>query len=285
MSATVGEALTRTTAALAAAGIEAPRREARILVEHVLGQDGVAFTHPERPLSDDKGRVLAGFVARRAAREPWSRIIGQREFWSLNFRLSADTLDPRPDSETLIQATLDALPDRRAALSVLDLGTGSGCLLLALLSELPNATGLGTDISPGALTTAAQNAHDLGLANRARFIESDWGNSVTGRFDVILVNPPYIADRVIDTLEPEVAHWDPRRALAGGADGLDAICALAPDIQKLLSPQGLMAMEVGAGQDRAAEAILSEFALVTVARPTDLSNVVRCLLMRSTRTR
>jgi release factor glutamine methyltransferase len=281
----VGELLNEATAALIGAGIPEPRREARIILAHALGVDQASlFGHPERVVDPVRAERFAALLARRRAREPWSRIVGVREFWSLPFRLSADTLDPRPDSETLIQAVLDALPNRNAALSVLDLGTGSGCLLLALLSELPRATGLGVDISPGAVATAAGNAQALGLADRARFVVGDWNKGVTGLFDVILINPPYIPDGAIDALEPEVARWEPRRALAGGADGLDVIRALAPDLPKLVAPRGLIAVELGAGQDDAAAAIFAAAGLAIFARPPDLSGEVRCLLMRPTGT-
>ncbi len=279
--ATVVAALTAAAATLAAAGIEDGRREARLLMAHLLGIDQAAvFARPERPLTMDQVVAFDVLVARRARREPLSRIAGTREFWSLPFRLTADTLDPRPDSETLIQAALDALPDRSAALSVLDLGTGSGCLLLALLSELPNATGLGVDLSPGAVAGAAANARLLGLAGRARFAVSDWGQSVTGRFDVILVNPPYIAIKDIPGLEPEVREWDPKLALGAGADGLDAVRILAPQLVQLIDNTGFIIVELGAGQDAAAAAIFEAAGLAVTGRPRDLGGVVRCLLMR-----
>lgn len=279
--ATVGGALTAAAAALAAAGIDDGRREARLLMAHLLGIDQAAvFARPERILTVDQAQAFDAMVARRARREPLSRIVGLREFWSLPFRLTADTLDPRPDSETLIQAALDALPDRSAPLSVLDLGTGSGCLLLALLSELPNAVGLGVDLSPGAAVAAAGNAQALGLAGRARFAVGDWGQGLAGRFDVILVNPPYIATDDVAGLDPEVREWDPRRALEAGADGLDAIRTLAPQLTQLVDNHGFIIVELGAGQDREAAAIFAAAGLEVIARPKDLGGVVRCLLMR-----
>jgi release factor glutamine methyltransferase len=281
---TVGEALAAAAAPLAAAGIENPRREARLLIAHVLGRDGggplSVFSRPERPWSEGEARSLDVLVGRRAAREPLSRIVGEREFWSLPFKLSPDTLDPRPDSETLIEAALDAIPDRAAPLQVLDLGTGSGCLLLALLSELPAAWGLGVDLSPGAAATAAANATALGLAGRAKFIVGDWLAALAGRFDVILINPPYIPAGEIAALEPEVAHWDPALALAGGADGLAAIRALAPDLPHHIENQGIIVMELGAGQADDASALCTACGLEVIARPHDLSGITRCLLMR-----
>ncbi len=224
MWSTVGAALTDATAKLTAAGIDDGRREARLLLAHALRLDTAAiFSRPERPLSVAEADAIAALLDRRAAREPLSRIVGMREFWSLPFRLTPDTLDPRPDSETLVQAVLDEIPDHAAPRRILDLGTGSGCLLLALLSELPQAWGLGIDLNPGAARAAADNAFALGLNGRSAFVAGDWGQALDTRFDVILANPPYIPASEIDGLDPEVKHWDPSLALAGGKDGLDAL--------------------------------------------------------------
>jgi len=279
---TVATVLAEAAAALAGAGIGDARREARLLLARVLGLDPASlFGRPERPLDETEQDAFATALARRLRREPVSRILGGREFWSLPFCLSPDTLDPRPDSETLVQAVLDTLPDRAARLAILDLGTGTGCLLLALLSELPNAWGLGVDIAPGAAATAAGNARNLGLADRAGFAVGDWTAALVGRFDAILINPPYIPDGAIAGLEPEVARWDPRRALAGGCDGLDAIRTVTSDLAKLLSDQGVIAMEVGAGQDDEAAAVAAASGLTVIARKRDLGGGVRCMLMRA----
>jgi release factor glutamine methyltransferase len=278
---TAGDLLADAAAKLTLAGIEDARREGRMILAHALGLDVAAiFGRPERAVSPEEAETFASLVARRAAREPWSRILGVREFWSLPFQLTQDTLDPRPDSETLVRAVLDALPDHQAPLRLLDLGTGSGCLLLALLSELPAAWGLGVDLSPGAAEAAQANARALGFGRRAAFLAGDWAWSLVGAFDAIVVNPPYIAAADIAGLEPEVARWDPVRALAGGADGLDSIRALMPEIARLLAPGGLAAVELGAGQADAANTIAMASGLAVFARPTDLHNVERCLLMR-----
>ena len=280
-SRTVGEAMAAAAPALVAAGLADGRREARLLLAYLLGVDaGTIFGHPERQLSAAELSRFAALVGRRAAREPLSRITGVREFWSLPFALSPDTLDPRPDSETLVQAALDAIPDRAAPLAVLDLGTGSGCLLLALLSELPGAWGIGVDISPGAAATAAANAASLGLGRRAHFVVGDWTQALAGRFDVVLINPPYIPAGTIDNLEPEVARWDPRRALAGGEDGLAAVWALAPVLPHYIQNQGIIVMELGAGQEVGAARLCTAAGLEIVARPPDLSGLTRCLVMR-----
>jgi len=271
----------RTAAALARAGIEDARAEARRLVGYALGKNAAfVFAHPEWRWGAREDSTLAALVARRAGREPLSRILGAREFWSLEFRLSPDTLDPRPESETLVEALLDAVPDRAARLNVLDLGTGSGCLLLALLSELPNAWGLGIDLAPGAAATALLNAARLGLGGRACFAVGDWAAAIGTKFDLVAVNPPYVAEGTIAGLEPEVANWDPILALAAGADGLGAIRALASHLPKIVSDQGIIAMEVGAGQEAAAARIASAAGLEIIARKNDLSGVPRCLLMR-----
>lgn len=281
MTTTVGAALAEAAAKLAAAGVEDGRREARLLLAHALKLDAAAiFSRPERTLLEGETRAVDAVVARRAAREPLSRITGTREFWSLPFHLTPDTLDPRPDSETLVQAVLDRIPDRAAPRRVLDLGTGSGCLLLALLSELPNAWGLGVDLNPGAACAAADNARALGLDRRSAFIAGDWGQAVGARFDTILINPPYIPEGEIAGLEPEVRRWDPMLALSGGKDGLDAIRVLAANLPQLVDKNGVIAMELGAGQDDTAAKIFTAAGLEVLCHPTDLHGVVRCLLMR-----
>ncbi|HEY1721366.1 MAG TPA: peptide chain release factor N(5)-glutamine methyltransferase [Magnetospirillaceae bacterium] len=281
MSDTVGAALAEAAAQLTEAGIEDGRREARLLLAHALRLDAAAiFSRPERALSSEEIETICAIVVRRTAREPLSRITGQREFWSLNFRLTPDTLDPRPDSETLVQAVLDAIPDRTAPLRLLDLGTGSGCLLLALLSELPQAWGLGGDLNPGAARAAAANARALGLGARSAFMSGDWGQALQGRFDAILVNPPYIPEGEIAGLEPEVARWDPMLALAGGKDGLDAVRVLAANLPQLVEKNGVIGVELGAGQHDDAAALFKAAGLETVAKPKDLGGVIRCLLMR-----
>jgi release factor glutamine methyltransferase len=180
-----------------------------------------------------------------------ARLTGVREFWSLPFRVTPDTLEPRPDSETVVEAALAALDaagvPRQRPLGLLDLGTGTGCLLLALLRELPAAWGLGVDISPGACAAAAANARSLGLARRARFRPGDWGRGLDGGFDLVVANPPYVSDGEIATLQPEVALHEPRSALAGGPDGLAGHRALAPHVARLLGDGGVAVVEFGAG--------------------------------------
>jgi release factor glutamine methyltransferase len=263
---------------LAAAGITSARLDARLLLAHALGIGATAvFSHPERALTATEQDRLAAAAERRLRREPVSRIVGRREFWSLPFLITPATLDPRPDSETVVEAVLDTLPDRRAPLTLLDFGTGSGCLLLALLSELPQASGIGVDISPAALAVAADNARALGLTQRARFVAGDWGKEIDGRFDVIVANPPYIPDQAIGGLEAEVL-FDPPLALAGGADGLACYRALAPAVVRLLGKEGLAALEFGEGQGDAVRSILSHYGLKVRGMRRDLAGLDRVVV-------
>ncbi|HEV3178792.1 MAG TPA: peptide chain release factor N(5)-glutamine methyltransferase [Stellaceae bacterium] len=276
----VRTALSNATARLGTAGISDARREARLLVAAALGWEVArVLGFPELEMTTAANQRLETLLVRRSAREPVSRILGYREFWSLRFALSADTLDPRADSETLIEASLAALDDRERAYRVLDFGTGTGCLLLALLAELPHAVGIGTDCSQGALETARQNAAALDLGDRARFVRGNWGDGLSGQWDVVLANPPYVASRELDGLMPEVARYEPRLALDGGADGLTAYRALAPEIARLLAPAGIAAIEVGAGQAPAVAATMAGAGLVLRAIRHDLSGVDRCLVL------
>lgn len=211
------------------AGIPHAEREARWLL------DGVAAENLESALS------------RRIAGEPLSRILGHQEFWGLNFQLSPDTLDPRIDTETLIQAALDRFPGNPPR-RILDIGTGTGCILISLLHEWPGATGVATDLSAGALDTARRNAQLNGVADRAEFVQTDWVAGIQGPFDLILSNPPYIPTGVIPNLDENVQNYDPILALDGGMDGLDAYRSILTEIKNLLAPGGLALFEIGYDQ-------------------------------------
>ncbi len=266
---TLAEALARLSRRLDDAGVDGPMRDARLLAAHALCVDRIALhVDRDRRLSTCEQDALNRLGRRRAAGEPVSRIVGLREFWSLEFELSPATLDPRPDSETIVQAALDRMPERDRPLSILDLGTGSGCLLIALLSERRRSWGVGVDISRDAVATARRNAIRHGVADRAAFLVGDWGQALAGGFDLVVANPPYIARSEVDTLDPEVAQFDPRRALVGGADGLDAYRALAPDLASLLAAGGLAVLEVGAGQAPAVASILADAGLTGWSRLT-----------------
>lgn len=281
---TVGAVVAGAAARLAEAGVKTARLDTRLIVEMVLGLDAAALLSRRDEAADLlASRRVAELVERRARREPMSHILGTREFWSLPFRVTAATLTPRPDSETVVEAALAwaAARDNHgggAGLTVLDLGTGTGCLLLALLSEWPAATGLGVDISPSALDVARGNARALGLAGRARFVAGDWGRDLDDRFPVIVANPPYIAKDDLAHLEPEVALYEPRLALAGGPDGLDAYRALAPQVSRLLAEDGAAFLEIGHGQAAAVRSILSGAGLRVTAALADLGGTQRCLV-------
>ncbi len=273
---TARAALTRATDVLRAAGIGNPRLEARLLLGHALGIGKEAL------LAAPDMAVPACFdslLARRAAREPLAYIIGQQEFWSLPFAVSQATLIPRADSETLIEAALAAFPDRTAVRRILDLGTGTGCLLLAALSEFPDAFGIGVDLSPGATALAAGNAASLGLAGRAAFVSGGWAAALDGRFDLVLSNPPYIPRGEIAGLMAEVAAHEPARALDGGMDGLDAYRAILGDLERLLAPGGVAVLELGAGQDAVVTALAAALRFRTTTR-RDLAGVARALVLR-----
>lgn len=272
------QALRRGAETLRAAGIDAPRLEARLLLAHALGitrEDLLRAAH--RPVATDAYDVL---IARRAAHEPLALILGRREFWSLDFAVLPATLIPRPESETLIEAALVAFPDRASVRSVLDLGTGTGCLLLAALSEFPAAFGIGVDRVPEAAALAARNAAALGLAGRAAFLAGDWAAALGGTFDLILSNPPYIATEDLAGLMPEVAAHEPSSALDGGADGNDAYRRIIADLPRLLALGGVAIVELGAGQAESVSVLARAAGLRSDPR-ADLAGIPRALVLRS----
>jgi release factor glutamine methyltransferase len=276
---TLGSLLGEVAATLSRAGLAEPRRAARGLVASTLElTPAELLSHSDQVLDQQQtGRVRLA-LGRMAKREPLSRILGHREFWGLEFALSADTLDPRPDTETVVEAVFRRVFDRDAPLRFLDLGTGTGCILLALLSEFPAAIGFGVDIAPGAAMTALRNAAALGLGERAHFLVGDWGTAISGRFDVIVSNPPYIASAALADLPPEVALYDPCLALDGGADGLGAYRSLVADLARLLEPGGVVAIEVGCSQAPAVAAMLQATGLAIEARERDLAGIARCVV-------
>ena len=224
--------------------------DARFLVAHALNCDARDFALlDENPIAEDEITKAVGLAERRAAGEPVGRIIGEREFWGLPLRLSLETLEPRPDTETVVSTALAAFAERRdEGLTILDLGTGTGAILLALLSELPQSRGVGVDRAIGAAETAQCNAWRLGLAERAAFLVGNWTEAVRGDFDIIVSNPPYIRSQEIDSLPLEVRGFDPHIALDGGMDGLNAYRAIIPDLERIVKSDGRVFFEVGAGQ-------------------------------------
>ena len=277
---TLADALRAGTARLAAAGIEAPRREARLLLAAATGHSAETLLHGADQTIDATG--FTALIARRAAHEPLALILGRREFWSLDLEVSADTLIPRADSETLIEAALAALPDRARVRRVLDLGTGSGCLLLAALAEFPAAHGIGVDRVAAAAALARRNAARLGFASRANFLVADWSDAIVARFDLVLSNPPYIATGEITTLMPEVSLHEPSSALDGGADGLACYRALIPRLPGLLAEDGVAIIELGVGQAAATIALAAAAGLVATTR-ADLGGIDRALILRARR--
>ncbi len=281
MTATVAAALQDATRRLRAAGIGSARLDARLLLGEVLDLEAPQLiAHPERPLTAVEGERFLGLLDRRCRRQPLSQLLGRREFWGLAFRVTADTLDPRPDSETVVEAALAGLADRSAPLRILDLGTGTGCLLLALLHELPWAVGIGIDRSEPALAVASANADDLGLADRATFRAGDWTDGLVGTFDLVVSNPPYIPSPAIGRLMPEVARHEPRLAIDGGADGLAAYRAIAAGIARLLHPDSRLVVEIGAGQNDSVAALFAAAGVGCTAVGRDLSGRPRCLVLR-----
>jgi release factor glutamine methyltransferase len=277
---TVAAAQRTATERLRAAGVGSPALDARLLVAKALRAtvEQVIMQSANSLPADAAGRLDA-LVARRAAREPMAQILGRREFWSREFAVTADTLTPRPESEEIIAAVLAAAPDRSGTYRMLDLGCGTGCLLLTLLAEYPRATGVGVDASEPALEVARRNAAALNVGDRALLVRGDWGDGLNGAFDVIVANPPYIVSADMVALDPEVRLYEPRLALDGGSDGLHAYRRLAPDMQRLLAPAGLAGVEVGAGQAADVAAIFASAGLGLRYVRRDLAGHERCLVI------
>jgi release factor glutamine methyltransferase len=266
-----------------ACGIDSPDLDARILVSHALGLDHAALAAAEaRKITDQEEKAIGALAQRRLAHEPIARITGCKEFWSLRLRIDASTLVPRPDTETIVEAALaaiDAAGTRARPLRIADLGAGCGAILLALLCELPNAFGVGTDVSAAAVRVARDNATHLGLT-RAAFIACDMTAALRGPFHLIVSNPPYVASGDLVSLAPEVRDFDPRRALDGGTDGLDFYRAIAAAAPGLLEPGGALVVELGAGQAEAVAALFAEAGLAPLPPSPDLNGVPRALVAR-----
>lgn len=278
--ATLSAAVAATATRLAEAGIEDARAEARLLVMEAAGVDRTALlAHGDTPLDAAAAVRLEAFATRRAARVPMAQVLGRRGFWEHDFRVTGDTLTPRPETELLVEAALARCGPAGAPRRVLDLGTGTGCLLLSLLAAWPAAWGLGIDRSEAALAVARANARALGLADRAAFLLADWTDPVAGRFDAVVANPPYIPTAELAGLEPEVARHEPRLALDGGADGLDPYRILFPRLRQLLAPGALALFEHGAGQGAALAKLARDHTLKVAGALDDLAHHDRCLIL------
>ncbi len=278
----VGAFLCQAGQLLRAAAIENPRLEARLLLGHAMGASTEALLRdPRAPVPPEAAARFRDALAARLRAVPMAFILGSQGFWTLDLAVSPATLIPRPDTETLVEAALEALPAREVPLRVLDLGTGTGALLLAVLAERPRAFGIGVDLVPEAAALAALNAARNGLADRAAFLAGNWAAALAGRFDLVLSNPPYIESAAIAGLMPEVARHEPGSALDGGADGLDAYRHLAAELPRLLTPSGIAVLELGAGQRPAVQALAAAAGLVPLGCRQDLAGIERALVLRA----
>ena len=282
---TVETARRALTARFKSNAIDSAELDARLLTGHALGLDLTGMiTAAQRRLTLGESARLEDFTRRRLEGEPVARILGQKEFWGLALQLSSATLVPRPDTETVVELALELLRaggDANHPLRIADLGTGSGAILLALLSELPAAQGFGTDISQAALQTAAANAVRAGLSDRATFVACDYATGLSGLFDLIVSNPPYIRSADIGGLAAEVREYDPLAALDGGADGLDAYRALIPQAVGLLAPGAALVVEAGEGQSRDIQGLMTATGLTPAGAPkADLAGVQRAVAGR-----
>ena len=263
------------------AGVEEAEIDARALLGHALRLDRAQLiAQPERILEAREIDAVSALAARRLKREPVARIFGRKEFWDQILELSPAVLVPRPETETVVEEALAAVArdgTKMEKLRILDIGTGSGALLLALLGELPNAIGLGTDTSAAALAVARGNAERNGLAARCTFVACDIAKGVEGPFDLIVSNPPYIPHGEIARLAPEVRDYDPVLALDGGKDGLDAYRAIAVQVPRLLTPGGLLIVELGDGQQEAVRALFTKTGLAVGPARKDLAAIPRAL--------
>ncbi|MBU2136645.1 MAG: peptide chain release factor N(5)-glutamine methyltransferase [Alphaproteobacteria bacterium] len=266
-------------ARLEAVGLPGPVIDARLLVEAAADATRLDIvTDPHRLLTAEQAAQLEDYLERRSRREPVSHILGRKGFWKIMLQVTPDVLTPRPDTECVVDAVLKATGEHDR-LSILDLGVGSGAILLAILAERPNAKGLGVDVSEDALAVARDNAAHLGLAGRCALLRGDWADGLSDAgFDIVTANPPYIASEVIETLEPEVRVHEPRLALDGGADGLDAYRRLAPEILRVLKPGGRFAVEIGYDQKAAVEDLFRAAGAAGVTTQQDLAGLDRVVL-------
>lgn len=278
----VGAFLCQAGQVLRAAGIEAPRQEARMLLAHAMAcREEDLLRDPRAAVPAAPAASFGALLRRRAAREPMAHLLGHVGFWTLTLETSPATLIPRGDSEAIVEAALAAFEAPGRIRRVLDLGTGTGALLLAVLAECPEATGVGVDLAPAAAALAARNAAANGLAGRATFLCGHWAEAIAGRFDLVLSNPPYIETEAVPGLMPEVARFEPVLALDGGADGLDAYRHLVRVLPRLLAPGGRAVLEIGQGQRPAVEALALAAGLLPVAARQDLGGIDRAVVLRA----
>jgi release factor glutamine methyltransferase len=278
---TVGDLLDRAARRLRQAGIDTARLDARVLLGAALQRDPASLLPGSlQPVSPAQADHFESLVRGRLQRRPVSHLTGRREFYGRDFAVTPDVLDPRPDSECVVELALQHLPPTGPS-RILDLGTGTGCLLLTLLAERPQASGHGIDISPAALGVAGRNAIALGLADRARFTQGEWLTGVDERYHLVISNPPYIPHEDIDRLEPEVRQHEPRLALDGGPDGLTPYRLLLPLLGQHLEPDGVVVLEHGQGQSAAIVALARQSGFESVATATDLGGTIRGVALKT----
>lgn len=283
---TAGEVADNISVTLQSAGNDNPRLEARILLAYVLGVEQMRiFSHPEMAVSDAHQQQLEKLVTRRLKKEPIALIVGEKEFWSHTFKVNEQTLVPRPDTETLIAAAVKIGKNLNESLRVLDLGTGSGCILLSILSEFENATGVGIDLNDKALAVAAQNARSLELVSRSEFRQGHWMEGLKKNFpdgfSMVVSNPPYIPNSDIPYLMTDVTGYEPHLALRGGEDGLDCYREIASQLDEVLQSGGYFICEIGQEQEIDVEGIFSGYGYRMTEKTCDLAGIVRCLIFRS----
>lgn len=264
------------------AGVESPRREATLLIAAALQKSRAELLMMDKSSEIDPS-LIRSFFTRRSRHEPYAYIIRQQGFWSLNLKVSESTLIPRADSESLIEALLKVCPDYNRVYKILDLGTGTGCLLLAALSEYPQSIGIGIDRVKEAVFLARDNAQTCNLSQRAAFVVGDWANAVNGQFDIILSNPPYILEYELSTLMPDVREYEPKSALSGGKDGLDAYRSICQQACNLLTDEGKIILEIGVGQEEHVINIAHKAGLSVVEKQQDLNGCIRALVFSCTK--
>ncbi len=284
-SITIADALDGVSRRLRDAGFSGARLESRLLAGAALGiPPEMAFVHSERVMNSDEWKRLDDLLARRLEYEPMAYILGHREFWSLPFTVGPGTLIPRPDSETILDSVLSHIPakglESNRSWKILDLGTGSGCLLLSLLKEYPASRGTGVDLSEDALALAKDNAGNLGLSSRVDFVKGNWCGGLAGRFDIVVCNPPYIPSAEISDLAPDISRYEPRLALDGGEDGLNSYRHLAPMLGRVISRDSWVFVEIGAGQASDVSGIFLESGLHVIDIMYDIQRIARCMTFR-----
>lgn len=256
-------------------------KEAKILISHQLNISKTEMImNPDLSISIEKQQEIENLIYRRQRGEPVAKIIGIKEFWSLPFKVTANTLDPRPDTEVLVESILEHCNDTSRPYTILDLGTGTGCLILSLLSELKEAKGVAVDCSTEALEVANENAKSLQLSDQVVFLLSDWGEKIQGKFDIIVSNPPYISESEFEELDISVLEYDPKQALVSGSSGVEVYEIISKTIQKHLADDGIFAIEIGINQEHSVLNILKENKFIILAIRKDLSGIPRCIIGR-----